>query len=92
MVDYLTLSQLENVWQRQDTYKGTVDAPQRAPQQSARFPSQGGEQRLQMPIMDIHPALRGSHSQDDLVHSRWGAVSAPRHRRENQRGRTASTS
>ena len=81
MIDYLTLSQLENVWQRQDTYKGTVDAPQRAPQQSARFPSQRREEKLQVPIMDVHPALRGSHSHDDLARSRWAGVSALRHRR-----------
>ena len=27
MIDYLTLEQLETMWRRQDTYKGTVDAP-----------------------------------------------------------------
>ena len=81
MIDYLTLSQLEGVWQRQDTYKGTVDAPQRAPLQSARFASQRREERLQVPIMDFHPVLRGSHSHDDLARSRWAAVSASGHRR-----------
>ncbi|MCJ1485445.1 hypothetical protein MMC06_005619 [Schaereria dolodes] len=29
MVDYLTLEQLEDVWDLQDTYKGTVDVPQK---------------------------------------------------------------
>lgn len=31
MLEYLTLSQLEDTWRRQDAYKDYVDMPQRTP-------------------------------------------------------------
>lgn len=65
MIDYLTLSQLEKVWQRQDTYKGCVDTPQRAPQQSATSPRQRTEVGLEIPSIHIHPAQRRYRSDDN---------------------------
>lgn len=73
MTDYLTLSQLENVWQRQDTYKGCVDAPQRAPQQSAISPRQRTETNLETPFINIHPAQRRYRSHDSWARSRCTA-------------------
>ena len=76
MIDYLTLSQLENVWQRQDTYKGCVDAPQRAPQQSAMFISQPSEENLEIPYIDVHPTQRRYHLHGKLARQRRAAASA----------------
>ena len=78
MIDYLTLSQLENVWQRHDTYIGCVYAPQRVAQQSAVFPSQRQEATLENPYMDLHSPHRRDCSYDERVWSRRAAASATR--------------
>ncbi|KAL8767321.1 MAG: hypothetical protein Q9209_006159 [Squamulea sp. 1 TL-2023] len=61
MTDYLTLAQLENIWYKQDSYKGTVSAPQSIP--SPEFDQmQQRQQRnreiLSGPSLDAHPAIR----------------------------------
>ena len=81
MIDYLTMSQLENVWQKQDTYKGVVDVPQRAPQQGSIISSLRSDEYLETPRMGDHPAYRPYHFCDDLAHSRRAIVSAPTSRR-----------
>ncbi len=70
MIDYLTLSQLENVWQRQDTYEGVVDAPQRAPQLNGTSSRQRTEGNVKIPYIDVHPAQRRYRLQDSLARSR----------------------
>jgi len=70
MIDYLTLSQLENVWQRQDTYKGCVHAPQRAPQQTVTTRSQRTEADLKVPFIHIQSAQRRYHYPDNSARSR----------------------
>ncbi len=82
MIDYLTLSQLETVWQKQDTYKGCVDAPQRAPEQSTILASQQSGTNLQIPYMDVHPVSQRRHPHGDLARSRRAAASSTtNHRR-----------
>ena len=70
MIDYLTLSQLENVWHRQDTYKGVVYAPQRAPQWNAFISGLRSEEHLQTPHIEDHPAYRRYNLHDNLARSR----------------------
>lgn len=70
MIDYLTLSQLENVWQRQDTYKGCVDAPQRAPQQTAMTRGQRTEAELKVPFIHTQSAQRRYYYPGNSARSR----------------------
>lgn len=64
MIDYLTLSQLENVWYKQDSYRGCVAAPQTAPiPEVERWQQQESRQTtdsigLTAPLRR-HSALRG---------------------------------
>lgn len=76
MVDYLTLAQLENVWHKQDSYRGCVSIPETAPSPEIQQMQQqlinrraGGSPEPR--FMDIHPALRAkSPPLDDSAWSR----------------------
>lgn len=54
MMDYLSLEQLENLWQSHDMYGGTIGAPQKAPSPIWRAP----DFDPRSPVLPIHPALR----------------------------------
>lgn len=49
MLEYLTLSQLEDIWRRQDAYKDYVDMPQRTPD---LMPTNDGAQHTS-PYQDV---------------------------------------
>ncbi|MCJ1225329.1 hypothetical protein MMC12_001978 [Toensbergia leucococca] len=70
MIDYLTLEQLENVWRKQDTYKGCVEIPQKTKRQNRR----SGE--YQAPHAVHRPSLRDQHyrSHEDLERYRRGVA------------------
>ena len=61
MIEYLTLAQLENVWYKQDSYKGTVSAPQTTPSPEIEHMQEQRQRRnreiLRGPSLDIHPAI-----------------------------------
>ena len=60
MVEYLSLEQLENLWQSQDMYVGTVIAPQ----QPANPPMFRIPEGPRSPITSIHPAFRNDPQND----------------------------
>ena len=65
MIDYLTLAQLENVWHRQDSYRGCVSTPQNALGLSTEQPQRRSINRRpgasrDPHVADIHPALRAT--------------------------------
>lgn len=76
MIDYLTLAQLENVWHKQDSYRGSVTTPQTAPnpeiqQMQKRLDGWAPQSTRDPHPMDVHPALRArSPSFDDSAWSR----------------------
>ena len=55
MVDYLSLEQLENLWQSQDLYKGPIDVPQKPASPLWRLSEDD-------PRSPIHPAFRPNFS------------------------------
>ncbi|KAL8677231.1 MAG: hypothetical protein Q9186_006324 [Xanthomendoza sp. 1 TL-2023] len=74
MIDYLTLAQLENVWYKQDSYKGTVSVPQSTPCPDIERMQQRQQRNrdlLEEPSLDAHPAIRArGASFDDSSWSR----------------------
>lgn len=76
MIDYLTLAQLENVWYKQDTYRGCVSTPQTAPSPELEYwqrqeSSRSSERIFPSPSLGRHPALRvRRRSFDDSIWSR----------------------
>ena len=74
MIEYLTMAQLENVWYKQDSYKGTVSAPQSAPSPEIEHMYQRQQRNreiLRGPSLDAHPAIRARGiSFDDSTWSR----------------------
>ncbi|KAL8714588.1 MAG: hypothetical protein Q9220_001536 [cf. Caloplaca sp. 1 TL-2023] len=64
MIDYLTLAQLENVWYKQDSYKGCVSTPQAAPDVDMQE-IQLRQSDRDSPSLDNHPALRARGSSFD---------------------------
>lgn len=63
MIDYLTLAQLENVWYKQDAYKGCVSAPQTGPSPEREHwqqqeSGQSSERIRLPPPLSRHPAVR----------------------------------
>ncbi|KAL8687806.1 MAG: hypothetical protein Q9218_006123 [Villophora microphyllina] len=83
MIDYLTLAQLENVWHKQDSYKGCVSTPQTAPnpdlqRMEKRLGGWALENIRDPHLMDIHPALRvRSPPLDDSAWSRPPSAKDP---------------
>ena len=55
MIDYLSLEQLENLWESQDLYKGTIDVPQKPTSPLWRLSEDD-------PRSPIHPAFRPNFS------------------------------
>ncbi|KAL8800770.1 MAG: hypothetical protein Q9182_004934 [Xanthomendoza sp. 2 TL-2023] len=74
MIDYLTLAQLENVWYKQDSYRGTVSLPQPTPSpeiERMQQRQQSNGDPLNGPSLDAHPAIRArGASFDDSSWSR----------------------
>lgn len=76
MIDYLTLAQLENVWYKQDTYRGCVSMPQTAPSPELEYwqrqeSSRTSERIYPSPSLGRHPAFRvRRRSFDEPVRSR----------------------
>ena len=59
MVDYLSMEQLESLWQSQDMYLGTVIAPQPTSPPAWRIPDGS-----RTPITSVHPAFRNDPQND----------------------------
>ncbi|KAI4250156.1 MAG: hypothetical protein L6R40_000328 [Gallowayella cf. fulva] len=79
MIDYLTLAQLENVWYKQDSYKGTVSAPQPTPSPEVERMQQSQQRNrdlLNAPSLDAHPAIRARGASFD--ESTWSRPPAYR--------------
>lgn len=56
MIDYLTMEQLEDVWQMQDIYKGTVDVPAKPPTPMWQIED---DMDPRSPLIElVHPAFR----------------------------------
>lgn len=74
MIEYLTLAQLEIVWYKQDSYKGTVSAPRSTPSPEIEHMQQRqprNREILRGPPLDAHPAIRARGvSFDDSTWSR----------------------
>lgn len=60
--DYLTLEQLEAVWQEQDTHGEYIDRPWDSDQCATQSTSSRGRQLNPLPYAEIHPALRPRYS------------------------------
>ena len=79
MIDYLTLAQLENVWYKQDSYKGTVPAPQSSPSPEVEHAHQRQRRNREIfngPLLDAHPEIRARGV--SLDESTWSKLPAYR--------------
>ncbi|MCJ1325367.1 hypothetical protein MMC10_002030 [Thelotrema lepadinum] len=70
MVEYLSLEQLENMWQSQDMYLGTVVAPQKPKSPMWRI-----EEDPRSPVLPVHPAFRNDPENDPNFNNSFSRTS-----------------